>query len=154
MRGRFHALLFILAVTVIASCTRPASFEHFIKAGDAAASAVSKGGVYRFGLDFSDSLSTYDIFLYTRLADFGIGNRVHSEEPLGLDVRWISPKMETLLEERVYMRCGGARGSKELYRSGVKPSPAGEWTLEFRPVPETTVAISGLGIICKRNGTR
>ena len=147
-------LLLSLLLPLVLACGRPSTMEQFIKAEDAAASAVSPGGVDRFEVDFFDSLATYDISLYTRLADTGARNRVHGSEPLGLDVRWISPAKETALEERVYIPYGGIRGVKELYRSGVKPGSAGVWTIELRPVAENLLPISGIGIICVCNGTR
>ena len=54
------------------------------------------------------------------------------------------------LRETVYLPCGGKAGSTHLYRSGIRPSPAGEWRLAIRPV-DPPEGLRGIGIICKRH---
>ncbi len=53
------------------------------------------------------------------------------------------------MSEIVYLPFGAEAGSVKLYRSGVNPSPAGEWHLSVTPIapPE---GLRGIGIICKR----
>ena len=54
------------------------------------------------------------------------------------------------LRETVYLPYGGKAGSTHLYRSGIRPSPAGEWRLVIRPT-DPPEGLRGIGIICKRH---
>ena len=53
------------------------------------------------------------------------------------------------MSEIVYLPYGSAAGSVKLYRSGVKPAPAGEWHLSVTPIAPPA-GLRGIGIICKR----
>ena len=71
---RFRAAVAIAGLFAIA-CSRPASYEQFVKADDATA------GIYEFTLDMSDTTASYDISLYTA--------PLHN--PLLLDITWLVP---------------------------------------------------------------
>lgn len=130
---------FLLAAFVLlaVSCARPASYERFIKAGEAVRD------LYSFEIPLEDTLSTYDISFYTRV-DGG-----PSRGCLHLDVVWVSPSGRRA-SETVYMN---PELQCEKYRSGVSPKEAGEWRLEVR-VQDAPEGFRGLGIICMDNGTR
>lgn len=145
MNRRFTVLC--AAVAALAACSEPASFEEFVRAD------MAENGVYEFVLDLSDSLSTYDISLFTKV-DAPVMGRIRSSSSIGLEVAWkeagaISPA----LSETVYLPYGDKGVSASLYRSGVKPSSPGSWSVLVRPV-DPPAGLRGIGIICKRNGTR
>lgn len=147
-------LRIILPVTLLllAAGCRPASYEQFIRADQA------QDGEYVFALDLSDSTATYDLSLYTRVDPTLMAAATPSAE-LALQFCWYSPAGEATaaqpclavpaMSEIVYLPFGAEAGSVKLYRSGVKPAPAGEWHLAVTPIvpPE---GLRGIGIICKR----
>ena len=161
------AVLLILTV----ACSRPGSYEEFVRAEDAV------GGVYEFALPFQGTTSnttsvvtTYDISLYT----------APLAEPLQLEILWqlmaakqlnISNIPESSLRpgvgdglcetadnqtvachsETVWFPAGV---NSDLYRSGIKVPTEATITIRVKPLnpPQT---FRGLGIICKQNdGTR
>ena len=132
--------LVLFAILLLVGC-RPASYEQFIRADQA------QDGEYIFALDLSDSTASYDLSLYTRVDPALMAAATPSAE-LALQVCWLGPAGEAM-SENVYLPFGAAAGSVKLYRSGVKPSPAGEWHLAVTPIapPE---GLRGIGIICKR----
>lgn len=135
-----RALIPFAICLLLASCTRPAQSEDFIRADKA------DGGVYSFPVDMADSLASYDFWFYSRLA---AGRRDNVE----LRVSWVAPSGRSLYET-VYMERVDSRGVRELYRSGMVPSEYGEWTVNVRPV-DPGKGFLGLGLICRRNdGTR
>ena len=129
------------------ACSRPDSYEEF-RTFD-----KSKGGVHGFTLCMDDTLSTYDIWIYTRVeASSRAARQALAEFSMPLDIEWTDPEGNSF-EEVVYMHPGGHNGSKELYRSGLVPVVPGEWSLDIRPLA-TPVGFCGIGIICKTDGTR
>ena len=131
-------LLIVLAAT-ICSCVRPSSTETFIPVDGA------DFGMYRYELDLTDSLATYDLSFYTRVDGAVPGM-------LCLDVTWTSPVGDTF-GETVYMHTGDSNGACEAYRTGVSPRMAGIWKLDVN-IPDAPEGLRGLGLVCKRNGTR
>lgn len=132
--------IFVAAVAMlllVAACTRPDSFEKFVRVDQAPA------GLFSFPVDLSDSLSTYDISFYT--ADYPGRDTTGLE----LQVVWVGPSGQSA-SETVYMDVGKGR---ELYRSGVSMAEPGEWRLDLR-VRDVPEGFRGIGIICKRNGPR
>ena len=146
MKLRIPVLLLLLGLV---SCKAPASYEQFVRADQAVE------GEYRFPLDLSDSTAVYDISLYTRVDPSPMASS-RGDGQLGITVSWFSAGSEPVLRETVYLPRGGEKGSSALYRSGVKPSPTGEWLIVAEPVgaPE---GLRGVGIICRKknaHGTR
>lgn len=153
-------LRIILPVTLLllAAGCRPASYEQFIRADQA------QDGEYVFALDLSDSTATYDLSLYTRVDPALMAAATPSAE-LALQVCWLArqpsvgeavPDSAALsclavpaMSEIVYLPFGSAAGSVKLYRSGVRPVPAGEWQLTITPMAPPA-GLRGIGIICKR----
>jgi len=130
--------LFFLSVLILAaSCSKPASYECFIKAADA------PDGVYNYELDFTDSTATYDISFYTPA--------IKHKTELAMNVAW-SAMADDLLYERVYMTVG-KKDVIEKYRSDTKPCPPAFWrvSVQLDSIPDD---FKGLGIICVRNGSR
>ena len=145
----------IFAIMLLVSC-RPASYEQFIRADQA------PDGEYAFALDLADSAATYDLSFYTRI-DPALMAAEQPSGSLGLQVSWFPPAVAAppagtdpvtldtaAIAETVYIPYGGKAGSVQLYRSGIKPSPAGEWRLTITPMTPPA-GLRGLGIICKRN---
>lgn len=133
-------------LVLLASCSQPSSYESFVTIDK------SRGGVYSFDLDMSDSLATYDIWLFNRV----IAPCGHNEvlEDIPVEILWEGAD-STSYAESVYMKSGGSKGNKQLYRSGVMLAKPGMVKLQIRPqrVPE---GFSGVGVVCERkyNGTR
>ena len=124
MLRRFPLILVLLLLAV--SCREPRSTERFVKGP----------GPYVFVVDMSDTLSVYDLDLFTR---------VDGEVPpeIGLRVQWTAPSRATS-RETVYLPL-----SPEVYqpyRRGMRPPQPGEWTLTVTPVsaPE---GLWGMGLV-------
>lgn len=139
------AILFSVAAMLLLSCSAPESMEQFVRRAD------SENGVYPFELDFSDSLSTFDISFYVRTDISAL--KASRTASLKLDTRWYNPSDSLVLEESVYIPSGDQRGERLLYREGVNPDERGLWRLEVK-TNEVPSEFRGIGIICKRNGTR
>lgn len=131
------------ALVLLAAC-RPTSYEQFIRADQALE------GEYVFALDLADSAAAYDLSFYTRI-DPALMAAEEPSHSLGLEVSWKPAASDSVfLRESVYIPYGGKAGSVQLYRSGVHPSPAGEWSLSVKP-NEAPKGLRGIGIICKRH---
>jgi len=133
---RLKLAIFLAVAALLQSCGEYPGDSVFIKACDA------PEGVYRFTVDLSDSLAAYDISFFT-----------HISEPLMLDVNWLSPASVPSLRDSVWMEPKDRKADFALYRSGVCPAEKGAWIIEVRPssVPKNFI---GMGIVCKKNGTR
>ena len=142
-----QAVAWVFLALALSSC-RPASYEQFVRSNQA------RGGEYLFELDMSDSSATYDVSLYTR-ADAPLMTSERPDSQMALSVRWFAPSDSAALAETVFLPCGGAAGSVQLYRSGMRPRPSGTWKVSVR-VKDAPEGLRGIGIICKRNsnGTR
>lgn len=133
-----HSLIVVAALSLLAcACGKPSSYEQFVRR------AAAPDGVYRFELDFSDSTALYDLSFYSPA--------VEKDTMLALDVVWSYPDADSL-KERVYLPIRG-KDAIEPYRSGASPSPAGSWELSVQ-VENQPEDFLGIGIICKRHGTR
>lgn len=132
----------ICAILGLVSCSEPITHDSFVRADKA------EHGVYTFDIDFSDTLSTYDIYIYSSLAgpDTPLSN-------VEMDLMWLSPEGKTF-RETVWFREIGPRGNKELYRSGFTVSREGTWRFSVSPAAGAQKQISGIGVICINNGTR
>ena len=141
IRRIFGLMVIAAAIFSAAACRQPDTQDIFVSASEAV------DGVYHYGFELKDSLSTYDFSFYARSVHEKISN-------LELRVQWISPSGEAM-RETVYMRQVSRVGDRELYRSGVVPKEYGAWRITVRPIDENG-ELTGLGIICKNNfnGTR
>lgn len=137
--------ILLAAVAVLSSCSRPLSYEVFVRQADAS------DGDYHFELDLSDSTGFYDLYFYTRV-DRSRNLGPESRTPMKLDIWWESPS-HMVYDETVYMDAGDFRGVRQIYRSGIVPAEYGIWKLCVRPSP-VPVSFRGLGIILEQNGTR
>lgn len=137
-------LLIPALILVLASCAGQVSENRFIKASD------SDDGLYEFKVDIQDTISLYDFSFYTRVD--GIYQRSKSGT-VPLDIFWISPSSGKVLAERVYIGRGDMKGLCVEYRSGVRLSEQGEWSLCVRPV-NPPKGFRGMGLIVEKNGTR
>lgn len=139
-----HSLLAVASLLAI-SCSQPVSYEEFIKVSDAA------NGVYSYDLDLSDPLASYDVSFYTRIDRSSV--RIRTEYPqIRLKVSWVSPSGDGF-SETVYMKGSRSGESCQKYRSGIVPKEPGMWKLNVEAFPAED-GLRGLGIVCKRNGSR
>ena len=129
---------------VLLTACRPTSYEQFIRADQA------PEGEYVFALDLADSTAAYDLSFYTRI-DPALMAAEEPSRTLELEISWKPAASDSVfLHEAVYIPYGDKAGSVQLYRSGVRPSPAGEWNLSVKP-NEAPEGLRGIGIICKRH---
>lgn len=131
------------AFLCLLSCRCPSSMETFVKARDA------EGGEYVFDLFMPDSLKTYDVSFYMRIDPF---LRKERNVPVEMIVDWVSPSDSVALGDTVFFEVDDLRGSEKLYRSGVALDADG-WKLKVK-VGKPVRGLSGIGIVCKENGTR
>jgi len=158
--GRFSQLLvLVLAVfAAAAACSRPDSTEQFV-----GIEHRENNGLYRFTVDMSDSLATYDLTFYSRI-DEG-RPRMASATDFPLSITWTAPSGQRFSETVFFAIHDNARGSsfyssqyRKPYRSGLVPVEPGIWEMTVqvnygRDIP----GMRGLGLICKKNlpdGTR
>lgn len=134
----------LIMATALASCTRPESYETFVRASEA------REGVYSFELDLSDSDCSYDISFYTKIDRPRLRSR-QGQASMPLAVIWTSPQGEEF-SETVYYPIGQLRTA---YRSGVVMNEPGVWGIRVNVISAPR-GLRGLGIICRRNedGTR
>lgn len=133
-------LIFLYAALALWSCSKPDREVMFIKEKDAA------GGVYEFGFAMNDTLASYDISFYTRVAGSW-------KESIRLDVEWIAPDGKKFDESVFFGPSDDYSGFVEAYRTGVVPVVPGDWTIKVKTgnVPK---GFWGLGLMCEENGTR
>lgn len=151
---------FVLAVLTAAavSCARPDSVEQYV-----GIEQREPNGLYRYSVDFSDTLATYDITFYSRI-DAG-RQRMAAVKDFPIMVTWTSPSGQSYRENVYFVVHDEARGSnyyssqyRKVYRTGLVPVEPGVWDLTVyvnsgKDVP----GFRGLGVICKKNlphGTR
>lgn len=138
--------VFLLAALglLIFSCAEPDMESRFVKVKDA------ENGFYLFTVDMSDSLSSYDFGFYFR-ADRPFADSRQYDIPV--DVSWVSPSSMIKLKERVYLIGRGDEDRVLQYRTGVRTSETGEWTIQLYP-REVPDGFQGIGLTMKRNGAR
>jgi hypothetical protein len=128
--------LLSLALFLAFACSRPSSEEYFVLKQDA------PDGVYSFRLDLSDTTVLYDLSLYIRQ---------DRRDTSGFPLTALWYKGDSLrFSEELFFPAGRETAP---YRSGVAMAEPGEWTLSLRPCCPPA-GFSGMGLICKRNGTR
>ena len=159
--GRFsEAWTFVLAVLVAAawSCARPDSVELYVGEEDR-----ETNGLYRYSIDMSDTLATYDIILYSRI-DAGRQKMVAARD-FPLTITWTAPSGQRFRETVYFGIHDGSKGSdfysnqyRKPYRTGLVPVEAGIWDMAVQVNSGNDVpGFRGLGVICKKNtsdGTR
>ena len=138
--------IFLLAVLglVVSFCDGPDMESRFVKVKDA------ENGFYLFTVDMPDSLGSYDFGFYFK-ADRPFADSRQYDIPV--DVSWISPSSMIKLKERVYLSGRGDEGRVQEYRTGVRTSETGEWTIQLYP-REVPDGFQGIGLTMKRNGAR
>ena len=143
MRLCYPLFLCLIISVLLYSCSEPLSSYQFVREDKCASE-----GVYVFHLDMSDSLAVYDVSIYSSAQKGRVEN-------LELLARWIAPDGQSF-SETVYMKDVERKGSRELYRSSMRPgSQSGAWILSLKPSVERG-RLSGLGVICTKrdDGTR
>ena len=136
----------ILLAVLLLCCSAPKGQEQFAKGK----------GPWTFSVRL-DSLTVSDFYFYTRRD--GAPGRMSKVAELPIDVEWISPAADTLVET-VYLPLESKSSfysseSSILYRSEVTPPRSGEWTIVVTPHDSVTVrGLRGLGIAIKNHGSR
>ena len=154
--GKHLAKVFYLILAVIGaacvSCSRPVSYEQFVSVEDREAN-----GLYRYILDLSDSLCTYDVSFYSRIDATRI-KEAHSRD-FSLMVTWTAPSGQRFRETVYFGLFDESEGSDSYsrqyvkpYRKGLVPVEFGTWDLEVLVNSGAEVpGLRGLGVICKKN---
>lgn len=132
-----------MAVLTLASgCREPMSKEVFTLADK-----LDSDGIYHFEMDMSDTLSVYDVWLYTRIDAPNI--TMATCPGFGLDVTWKAPSGQMYGEEVYFDTPLGSEyyshQYKVLYRSGLIPVEAGVWTLSLK-VRDDVEGLRGMGV--------
>lgn len=149
------AMLPIVAVVLLAACKEPESMEQFVKAAGSKGISTEQLGFFAdFEFPMTEKSGSYDLSFYTRV-DLPKAVTLQALEPMQLDIEWYSPERadSAVFVETVYLDGGMERGVVKSYRTEVKPRPAGNWTFKVC-IPETPRGFRGLGMICKKHGTR
>ena len=131
----------ILAMLLLTGCREPMSVEKFVK-GE---------GPYTFFVEMTDTAATYDFDFYTRVD--APRDSLAKCAAMPLTVTWTSPTFHVFREE-VYMPLEGqetyfSRQVRAPYRSGVRPSEWGQWTLAVR-VDDPPAGLRGMGLVVQR----
>lgn len=122
------ALFVAFSFFILGACSNPQEREQYIL----------RGNDYVFEVDMTDSLSKYDVYIYTRVDS--------DRKGFPLEVIWTSPSGQKY-SETTYFNLD--LGQKQLYRSGLVPVEWGLWSLELS-VPEVE-GMRGMGIVTNRN---
>lgn len=147
-------LLLLLAVFPAAgvSCSRPESSEQFV--------SVDKretNGLYRFTMDLSDSLCTYDVTFYSRIDANKL--KLAKAKDFSMMVTWIAPSGQRYRETVYFGVFDESPGSDffssqflKPYRMGFVPVEFGQWEMNVMVNSGMDVpGFRGLGVICKKN---
>lgn len=154
------SIVSVLATLMVAtlSCVRPDSVEQYV-----GIEQREPNGIYRYSLDLSDSLATYDITFYSRI-DAG-RQRMAEIGDFPLMVTWTSPSGQRYRETVFFNVRDKAHGSsfytsqyRKPYRTGLVPVESGVWDLTVHVNAGNEVpGFRGLGVICRKSlphGTR
>ena len=144
------ALAVVSAAAV--SCARPESSEQFVSVD-----GRETNGLYRFELDMSDSLSTYDVSFYSRIDANKL--KLSKRKDFPLMVTWIAPSGQRFRETVYFGVFDESRGSdffssqfRKPYRTGLAPVEHGVWELNVLVNSGVDVpGFRGLGVVCKKN---
>lgn len=120
----------VLALLVLAGCSRPTAGEIFIPA---------PRNAYEYTLDVQDTLASYDLAFYTRIENPA------REVQLKFNIVWKDPS-DSLYRETVYLRQGEEDAVVRNYRTGMHFPQEGEWTLYVTVTPEVR-GFRGLGLV-------
>ena len=152
------ALVFAVLAAAAFSCARPDSVEQYV-----GMEQREPNGLFRYSVDLSDTLATYDITFYSRI-DAGRQRMVEARD-FPLMVTWTSPSGQRYRETVYFDVSDEAKGSSfytsqylKPYRTGLVPVESGVWDMTVHINAGNEVpGFRGLGVICKKNlphGTR
>lgn len=145
-------LLVLICLTLFTpGCSAPKGSESFIRSTDAV------GGEYRFTLDMSDSLATYDLSFYTRI-DCGEEDFASMPDTIPIKLVYTSPTGRRHVEYTHILRDRwdrGTRFSKEYdvpYRIKSVPAEFGTWEMSASISDESRFkGLRGLGVKIHKN---
>ena len=127
----------MVALAFVCFCGRPDAGSDFIR---------GRRMAYEFTLSDVDSLSFYDIYLYTNPKN----KNVSIPESFPLQIRWTSPRCDVYVED-VWM---SVSSRKQEYREAMSFPYGGQWKMSVYIQRGSTDKINGLGITWRRYGTR
>lgn len=134
----------------LASCSEPPAYEKFL-----GIPTYERENAFKYNLDMSDSLSTYEISFFTGLDcaedDFAIMRDIQ------LDITMFSPSGK-VYAETVYILKNNYYDSDNLsksynikYRTGLIPKESGKWTMIVKlPYIDSYKGLRGLGLILEK----
>lgn len=143
--------LIIAFMAVMAGCSRPDSYEEFVRIEDKTAD-----GLYHFPLDLSDSTAVYDVSFFSRIDCTRL--RLASIEDFPMTVLWTSPS-GVKYSEKVFFPVSSYAGSSGFYshqyripyRTGIVPERKGVWDMAVRIESDRYIpGFRGLGVVCKK----
>ena len=141
----------LAGILSLSSCTRPASTEDYL-----GLSGKGTDGYYHFTVDMSDSLSTYDFWLYSRIDCNHV--RLSSLRDFPMEVTWVSPD-STKYREKVYFSVHDSVEGSDFYsnqyrlpyRLGVVPVKNGIWEMMVKiDADEHFPGFRGIGLVCEK----
>lgn len=146
---RLAALFVLLSVTfIISGCSSADVVVSYVPVNKA-----DSLGRLQVGLEFPDTVASYDISLYSRLDCTAKEFSKLKEFPVGIEL--VSPSGK-IYGETVYVpldEFGGPDGAVHdfsvPYRTGVVPVEGGEWKM-YITLPDIS-GLHGMGVILKHN---
>lgn len=139
-----------MCLMAVASCRKPSAMEFFVLNEDR-----GEDGLYRYEMDFSDSLATYDVYIYSRIDE--LGSTLLEREDIPMAAYWTAPDGEVYKDTFYFPVREAKRGFfsseyKMLYREGITPIQRGKWSLHIDVAQgEQMPTLRGLGIAYKTN---
>lgn len=148
MRKIVKAVILCVFATLM-GCVKPSSYEAFVRSCDR-----GDDGLYRFTLDLSDTLASYDLSIYSRIDC--ISPLMAGYQDIPMSAWWTSPSGETYKDDFFFP----VQDSTVVdfystpyvfaFREGFTPVEPGEWKLAFDVSEgEEYPQLCGMGIICK-----
>lgn len=151
MKISLKTVLFVVIAALSVGCARPTSTEQFLKV-----KAKGADGLYHFEMDFTDSLTKYDVSFYSRIDINHI--KAASVKSFPMTVTWTAPSGQKY-NETVYFDVSSETGGSSFYskqyfipyRLGITPVEWGVWDLAVRVDADRFVpGFRGIGVVCAK----
>lgn len=148
MRDLVHILFWGMCALAVASCRKPSAMEFFVLNENR-----GEDGLYRYELDLSDSLATYDVYLYSRIDEQS--STLSQLDDIPMAAYWTAPDGEVYKDSFYFPVRDAKKGFfsseyKLLYREGIAPVQRGKWRLHIDVAQyEGVPVLRGLGVAYK-----
>ena len=146
-----RVLITIVLASALLSCAPSGNFQQFVKASE-----VDFLGRYAFPIDFTDSLSRYDISVLTRIDS--TPEKFSSAGDMRFSARFVSPEGNIYLLDEFVIPFESYTSSSTFTRDyvfpllrGTRPVENGEWMLYISPEGKCPDGFRGLGIIIEKD---